>query len=42
MAVHQALVDIGYEGWISAEVGYGDLAAMKDVVQRMNQLLHMG
>ena len=41
-AVHQALVDIGYEGWISAEVGYGDLAAMKDVVRRMNQLLHMG
>ena len=34
--MRQALVDVGYEGWISAEVGYGDLAAMKDVVRRMN------
>ncbi len=40
-AVHQALVDIGYEGWITAEVGLGDLATMKDVVRRMNQVLQM-
>jgi hexulose-6-phosphate isomerase len=40
-AVHQALVDVGYEGWISAEVGFGDLAAMKDVVRRMNQVLQL-
>ena len=41
-AVRQALVDVGYEGWISAEVGFGDLAEMKDVVRRMNQVLQMG
>jgi len=41
-AVHQALVDIGYEGWITAEVEFGDLAAMKDVVRRMNQVLQLG
>ena len=23
-AVHQVLTDVGYEGWITAEVGYGD------------------
>ena len=40
-AVYQALIDVGYEGWISAEVPYGDLASMKDVVRRMNQLLQM-
>ena len=40
--MHQALVSVGYEGWISAEVGYGDLASMKDVVRRMNQLLQLG
>jgi len=37
--VKQALVDVGYEGWITAEVGLGDLDAMKDVVSRMNRLL---
>lgn len=40
--VRQALIDIGYEGWITAEVGFGDLDAMKDVVARMNRLLEMG
>jgi L-ribulose-5-phosphate 3-epimerase len=40
-AVRQALTEVGYEGWITAEVPYGDLAAMKDVVQRMNQLLSL-
>lgn len=41
-AVRQALIDIGYEGWITAEVGFGDLNAMKDVVARMNRILEMG
>lgn len=41
-AVRQALVDVGYEGWITAEVGFGDLKEMKDVVRRMNQVLQMG
>lgn len=41
-AVRQALIDVGYEGWITAEVGYGEVAAMKDVVHRMNQVLQMG
>ncbi len=40
-AVHQALVDVGYEGWITAEVEFGDPAAMKDVVRRMDQVLQM-
>lgn len=40
-AVRQALIDVGYEGWITAEVSFGDLAAMKDVVRRMNQVLQM-
>ena len=34
-----ALVDIGYDGWITAEVGLGDLAEMKDVVRRMDRIL---
>jgi hexulose-6-phosphate isomerase len=41
-AVRQALVDVGYGGWITAEVDFGDLTAMKDVVRRMNQVLQMG
>jgi hexulose-6-phosphate isomerase len=40
--VRQALIDVGYEGWITAEVGHGDLDAMKDVVRRMDDLLKMG
>jgi hexulose-6-phosphate isomerase len=40
-AVRQALVDVGYDGWITAEVGFGDLATMKDVVRRMNQVLQI-
>jgi L-ribulose-5-phosphate 3-epimerase len=42
VAVRSALKDVGYNGWISAEVAYGDLEAMKDVVRRMNQLLLLG
>jgi L-ribulose-5-phosphate 3-epimerase len=38
-AVRGALTDVGYDGWITAEVGFGDLGAMKDVVERMNRLL---
>ncbi len=38
-AVKQALLDVGYEGWISAELGIADLAEAQDVVARMNRLL---
>jgi hexulose-6-phosphate isomerase len=38
-AVRSALSEVGYEGWITAEVGFGDLKQMKDVVRRMDQLL---
>jgi L-ribulose-5-phosphate 3-epimerase len=38
-AVRSALTEIGYDGWITAEVGYGDLGAMKDVVERMDKIL---
>jgi hexulose-6-phosphate isomerase len=37
--VRQALLDIGYTGWITAEVPMGDLDNLKDVVRRMDQLL---
>ena len=40
-AVRSALVDVGYGGWITAEVGFGDLEAMKDVVRRMNRLFEL-
>jgi len=38
-AVRTALLEVGYEGWITAEVDLGDLETMKDVVHRMNKLL---
>lgn len=38
-AVKQALTDVGYDGWITAEVGINDLAEAKDVVARMDKLL---
>jgi L-ribulose-5-phosphate 3-epimerase len=41
-AVRGALTDAGYDGWITAEVGFADLEGMKDVVRRMNELLHLG
>jgi hexulose-6-phosphate isomerase len=41
-AVRGALSDVGYTGWITAEVELENLDAMKDVVQRMNRLLHIG
>jgi L-ribulose-5-phosphate 3-epimerase len=41
VAVRTALSGTGYDGWVTAEVGYGDLEAMKDVVRRMNELLEL-
>jgi len=41
-AVTRALRDVGYEGWITAEVPYGNLDAMKDVVRRMDKILGAG
>jgi hexulose-6-phosphate isomerase len=38
-AVRGALVDCGYDGWITAEVPFGTLEEMKDVVRRMKELL---
>jgi hexulose-6-phosphate isomerase len=38
-AVRQALADVGYDGWVTAEVRYGDVEALKDVVQRMDKVL---
>ena len=38
-AVTRALIDVGYDGWITAEVGAKDLATMKDVVARMDRIL---
>jgi len=40
-AVRGALSEAGYKGWISAEVPYGSLEAMKDVVRRMTDLLQL-
>jgi L-ribulose-5-phosphate 3-epimerase len=37
--VTKALVDVGYDGWITAEVPYGNEAQLKDVVQRMDKIL---
>lgn len=41
-AVRQAFVDVGYRGWFTAEVGYGDEPALKDVVARMDKILQIG
>jgi L-ribulose-5-phosphate 3-epimerase len=40
-AVRSALSDVGYKGWVTAEVGFGSLETMKDVVRRMNDLLQL-
>jgi L-ribulose-5-phosphate 3-epimerase len=37
--VAAALREVGYDGWITAEVGFGDLKHLKDVVHRMEKLL---
>ena len=41
-AVRKAFAEIGYRGWYTAEVPRGDLAAMKDVARRMDDLLGGG
>jgi hexulose-6-phosphate isomerase len=41
-AVRSALSDVGYTGWVTAEVPYENLRVMTDVVQRMNRLLELG
>ncbi|GAC1466109.1 MAG: hypothetical protein NVSMB9_06340 [Isosphaeraceae bacterium] len=38
-AVTRSLQDIGYDGWVTAEVHYGDTSALKDVVRRMDRIL---
>jgi hexulose-6-phosphate isomerase len=38
-AVRQALLDVGYEGWISAEVPGKGPAEMKEIVRRMDRVL---
>ncbi len=40
-AVRSALIEVGYDGWITAEVPFGNLEAMQDVVLRMNRLLEL-
>ncbi len=40
-AVRAALADVGYKGWVTAEVGYGDVNELKDVVARMNKILNL-
>lgn len=38
-AVRAALIDVGYDGWITAEVGASSLDELKDVAKRMDDLL---
>ena len=40
-AVRTALSGVGYTGWVTAEVGFGDREALKDVARRMNELLQL-
>ena len=40
--VRQALMDVGYKGWITAEVPMGDRENLKDVVRRMDRVLGGG
>lgn len=35
----RALADVGYDGWVTAEVGYGSAAELKEVVRRMDKVL---
>jgi hexulose-6-phosphate isomerase len=37
--VARALLSVGYEGWVTAEVPYGDVDQLKDVVRRMDKVL---
>jgi len=38
-SVRQAFIDIGYTGWITAEVGGSTVDEWKDVVKRMDQIM---
>ena len=38
-AVTQALADIGYEGWATAEVAGGDTARLREIARRMDRIL---
>lgn len=38
-AVNQALADIGYSGWATAEIPGGDTARLKDIAMRMDRIL---
>lgn len=40
-AVLEALDEVGYHGWCTAEVNGGDRARLADVVQRMNRILEL-
>jgi len=40
-AVNAALREIGYDGWIAAEVGGGDARRLADIAQRMDKVLAM-
>ncbi len=40
-AVRAALSGVGYTGWVTAEVNFGDADALKDVARRMNELLQL-
>lgn len=40
--VRKALLEVGYQGWITAEVPKRDLEGMKDVVRRMDKYLFVG
>jgi hexulose-6-phosphate isomerase len=40
-AVRTALSETGYSGWVTAEVSFGNLDAMRDVVRRMNDHLQL-
>ncbi len=38
-AVRRALADVGFTGWVSAEVGGGDVARLKNVLEQMKTAL---
>ena len=41
-AVLQALADVGFEGWATAEVRGGDRARLEEIAGRMNRILALG
>ena len=40
-AVNQALSDIGFTGWVSAEVGGGDTAYLRTVAERVDRVFSL-